>query len=222
MGHSMPLPNGDRVAGAHTDRNVQLKLWQTLGIDREENLRDRRVLDIGANDGYFTIAAILAGAGRVTAINVADRRSYPHNLNFAASQWNVSAEILIGDFLTHSFVGGYDLILCLGVLYHLENVFLAMRRLRRLLNRDGTLYLETQMSQIESALPLYEYASDIYPTIAPQKKGNLDAIGISNYLFPNEPAVMNLASSYDLVCERLAGAYTAEHKSRAVFKMHPV
>jgi SAM-dependent methyltransferase len=217
--HSMPLPNGDRIVGAHPDPNVQLKLWQTLGLDRDENLHAKRVLDIGANDGYFTIATILAGADRVTAINTADRSSYPHNLNFAAEQWNVSPEVLIDDFLTHSFAGSYDLILCLGVLYHVENVFLAMRRLRGLLNRDGTLYLETQMSQIESALPLYESASDIYPTIAPQNKEKLDSTGISNFLFPNEAAVMNLAYSYDLVCERLDGAYTADYSSRGVFKM---
>jgi 2-polyprenyl-3-methyl-5-hydroxy-6-metoxy-1,4-benzoquinol methylase len=215
----MPLPNGDRIAGAHPDPNVQLKLWQTLGLDLDENLHAKRVLDIGANDGYFTIATILSGADQVSAINTADRRSYPHNLNFAAEQWNVNPEVLVGDFLTYPFVGGYDLILCLGVLYHLENVFLAMRRLRGLLSHDGTLYLETQLSQIESALPLYESASDIYPTIAPQNKEKLDGIGISNFLFPNAAALMNLAYSYDLVCERLEGVYTTDYESRAVFKM---
>jgi hypothetical protein len=75
------------------------------------------------------------------------------------------------------------------------------------------------MSQIGSALPLYESASDIYPTIAPQNKGKLDATGISNFLFPNEAAVMNLAYSYDLVCERLEGAYTTDYRSRGVFQM---
>jgi 2-polyprenyl-3-methyl-5-hydroxy-6-metoxy-1,4-benzoquinol methylase len=215
----MPLSNGDRIAGAHPDPNVQLKLWQTLGLELDENLHAKRVLDIGANDGYFTIATILAGADQVSAINTADRRSYPHNLNFAAEQWNVNPEVLVGDFLTYPFVGGYDVILCLGVLYHLENVFLAMRRLRSLLNHNGTLYLETQLSQIESALPLYESASDIYPTIAPQNKEKLDGTGISNFLFPNAAAVMNLAYSYDLVCERLEGVYTTDYGSRAVFKM---
>jgi hypothetical protein len=127
--------------------------------------------------------------------------------------------VVVGDFLTHPVDGGYDLVLCLGVLYHLENVFLGMRCLRRLLNSNGSLYLETQMSQIESALPLYESASDIYPTIAPQNKGRLDKTGISNFLFPNEAAVMNLAHSYDLDCERLEGLYTAEYPSRGLFRM---
>jgi 2-polyprenyl-3-methyl-5-hydroxy-6-metoxy-1,4-benzoquinol methylase len=215
----MPLPNGDRIEGAHADRNVQLKLWQTLKLEQDGNVEGRRVFDIGANDGYFTIAAILAGADRVTAINTPDGRRYPHNLQFAANHWQVDPEVLIGDFLTHSIDCGYDLILCLGVLYHLENVFLGMRRLRRLLNSNGALYLETQMSQIESPLPLYESASDIYPTIAPQNKGTLHKTGTSNFLFLNEAAVINLAYSYDLVCERLEGIYTQDYPSRGLFKM---
>ena len=105
------------------------------------------------------------------------------------------------------------------MLYHLENVFLAMRRLRGLLGLEGTLYLETQLSQVECPLPIYESASDLYPTIAPQNKSRLDATGISNFLFPNEAAVRNLAYSFDLTCDRLEGAYTEEYRSRGVFKL---
>ncbi len=153
----------------------------------------------------------------MTAINTADRRNYPHNLRFAAEQWKVRREVLVDDFLAHRFEGGYDVILFLGLLYHLENVFFAMRRLRGLLNDGGMQYLETQLSQIESALPLYESASDIYTTMAEQNKPRLAAIGFSNFLFPN--AVRNLPYSYDLTCERLDGVYTEGYASRAVFKL---
>jgi hypothetical protein len=73
---SMPLPDGSRIAGAHRDRNVQLKLWETLSLI-EADVAGRTVLDIGANDGFFTVAALLAGAARVTAINTSDCRTYP-------------------------------------------------------------------------------------------------------------------------------------------------
>src|ERR1700730_18467838 len=101
----------------------------------------------------------------------------------------------------------------LGVLYHLENIPAAVRRLRELLNDAGILYLETQMSLIESSLPIYEAASGIYPTIAKQYKEYLHATGISNFLFPNEAATPNLAYSYDFTCERLRGAYTRDYSS---------
>jgi 2-polyprenyl-3-methyl-5-hydroxy-6-metoxy-1,4-benzoquinol methylase len=180
---------------------------------------EKRVLDIGANDGFFTIAALLGGAETVTAINTADCPTYPENLFFAAKQWNVAPHIIVDDFQVHPFANDYDVILFLGVLYHLENIFAAMRLLHKLLKDDGALYVETQMSQIQSPLPVYEGASDIYPTIAKQAKRGLGHVGASNFLFPNEAAVRNLAHAYDFACERLEGIYTQDYMSRGVFKL---
>jgi hypothetical protein len=95
--HSMPLPDGTRIAGAHADRLVQIKLWENLFVS-ERDIAGKRVLDIGANDGFFTIGSLLAGAGKVTAINTTDWKTYPENLKFASHRWNVSPEIVIGDF----------------------------------------------------------------------------------------------------------------------------
>ena len=116
----------------------------------------------------------------------------------------------------------YDVIFFFGVLYHVENVFEAVRVLRGLLVDGGELYLETALSQIDSPLPLYEAASDIHPTVAPQDKGNLGLSGISNFLFPNEAAVQNLAYTYDFLFESLGDSqttYTRENPTRGVFKL---
>jgi SAM-dependent methyltransferase len=215
---SVPLPDGNRIAGAHADVDVQLKLWDTLSL-HTCGLAGKRVLDIGANDGFYTIAALLAGAGKVTAINTGDEATFPENLLFAAQQWNVTPEVVVDDFQSHPFNGGYDVIFFLGVLYHLENIFAATRRLHKLLNDGGTLYLETQMAQVESSLPIYESASDTYPTIAKQFREHLGCTGISNFLMPNEAAVHNLALSYGFTCERLTGIYTREHSDRGVFRL---
>ena len=189
--HSMPLPDGNRIAGAHPDRYVQLKLWENSYLNASD-LAGKRVLDVGTNDGFFSIAALLAGAGKVTAINMDDRPSYPENLQFASRQWNVAPEIVVDDFQAHSFDGNYDLTFFLGVLYHLENIFDAWRRLHKLLDAGGTMHLETQMWLIESPRPIYEAASDTYPTIAKQYKEYLHTTGKSNFLFPNEAALHNL------------------------------
>ena len=214
--HCMPLPSGDRIAGEHADRNIQTRLWRTLGVDPSR----KRVLDIGANDGFFTIAALLAGADEVTAINVEQCPTYPENLSFAAKEWRVTPKIIVGDFQVHPFEEKFDVIFFLGVLYHLENIFAGMRRLNGLLKQDGTLYIETQMSQIQSPLPVYEGASDSYPTIAKQFKTRVGLLGgVSNYLFPNEAAMQNLAYGFDFKCERLEGIYTQEYPSRGLFKL---
>jgi predicted nicotinamide N-methyase len=209
--HSMPLASGDRIAGQHADRYVQTKLWRTLAVDPSQ----KRVLDIGANDGFFTIAALLAGADEVTAINIPICPTYPENLSFAAKEWHVSPKIIVDDFQVHQFADKFDVIFFLGVLYHLENIFSAMRRLYSLLNEDGILYIETQMSQIQSPLPVYEGASDIYPTIAKHYKQRR----ARNFLFPNDVAMQNLAHAFDLTCERLEGIYTRDYPNRGVFRL---
>jgi SAM-dependent methyltransferase len=216
--HSIPLPDGNRIAGAHADRCVQLKLWKNLYL-RPSQISGKKILDIGANDGFYTIAALIAGAQNVTAINTADRPSYPENLLFASKQWNVEPEIVVDDFQTHPFDNRYDIILFLGVLYHLENIFAALRRLHKLLNDSGLLFVETQLSMSESSLPIFEAASDIYPTIARQDKDALCVTGMSNFLFPNEAAMHNLAYSYDFACERLRGPFTRDNPSRGVFRL---
>jgi hypothetical protein len=85
----------------------------------------------------------------------------------------------------------------------------------------GALYIETQMAGVSSPLPVFEYASDIYPTIAPQDRVSLRGVGISNFLFPNEPAMVNLAHSYDFNCAPLDGPgndYSADYPSRRLFR----
>jgi len=219
--HSLPLPDGNRVNGRNPDKDLQLKMWRAMQIPEAGGLRGKRVLDIGANDGFFTVAAALAGARRVTAIDK-DWSTWPANIGYSTRTWRVEPEILSGDFLSQPLGGPYDVIFLLGVLYHLENLPACMRRLRSLLVEGGSVYVETQMSQIDSALPIFEYASDIFPTVAIQDKKNLALVGISNYFFPNPAAVQNLAHSYDFECASLSGphnAYTDENPYRQFFRL---
>lgn len=221
--HSLPLPDGDRVSGFHEDKDIQLDMWRAMRIP-EGSLAGKSVLDIGANDGFFSIAAMMAGATDVTAIDL-QWEAWPDNITWACDQWQVAPQILSADFRTHAFTQRYDVILFLGVLYHLEDVYGCMKRLRGLLKDDGVLYIETQTTQIKSALPLYEAASDCYPTIAPQYKHCLNGVGLSNYLLPNEHAMRNLAFSYDFEFEALDGpenVYTRRFPTRRMYRFTPL
>jgi hypothetical protein len=162
----------------------------------------------------------MAGAREVTAIDK-DWSTWPNNIQYASQIWNVMPEIITGDFRSWNFRKRFDVIFFLGVLYHIQDVFTCMSVLSRLLEDHGSLYIETHMSQIESHLPIFEYASDIYPTTAVQDKSNLSGVGISNYLFPNEHAMHNLAYSYDFNYEHLNSnhnVYSRENPSRQFFK----
>ena len=218
--HSLPLPDGSRINGINPDKDFQFKKWRALQIDDENGLAGKRVLDIGANDGFFSLCAIMAGAAEVTSIDK-DCRTWPDNIQYSSQVWGVNPEIVTADFRTWESPKRYDVIFFLGVLYHLEDPFTCMRSLYSRLDKNGAVYIESQMSQIESPLPLFEYASDIYPTIAIQEKTWLAATGVSNYLFPNVHAVRNLAYSYDFAYEHLNGpenVYSKENPSRQLFK----
>jgi 2-polyprenyl-3-methyl-5-hydroxy-6-metoxy-1,4-benzoquinol methylase len=222
--HSMPLPDGSRISGIAADKDLQFKMWRAMRIDDDGGLRGKRVLDIGANDGFFTLSAAMAGASEVTAIDK-DWSTWPQNIHFASQAWRVAPQIVTADFRSWEFRKRFDAILFLGILYHLEDVFTCMKTLSDLLEDKGVIYIETQMSQIKSSLPIFEYASDTYPTIAKQDKNNLSSTGISNYLFPNERAIRNLAYSYDFVCEDLNGPhniYSKENPGRQVFRFSKV
>jgi SAM-dependent methyltransferase len=219
--HSMPLPDGNRISGAHQDKDLQIRMWDALLIPSAGGLSGKRVLDIGANDGFFSLAAQAAGAGSVTSIDK-DWNTWPRNINYASQVWQASLDVVTGDFRTIEFSGRFDVILFLGVLYHLEDVFGAIRRLHSWLVDHGTLYVETQVTNVKNDLPIFEYASDVYPTIAHQDKASLSAVGISNYLFPNPQAVFNLAYSYGFSCELLGGSnntYTARNPFRHIYRL---
>lgn len=219
--HSIPLPDGNRINGYHQDKDLQFKMWRAMKIADSGGLTGKRVLDIGANDGFFTLAALMAGAQEVTAIDM-HWGTWPNNIQYVSQIWRVNPKIITADFRTYDFQQRFDVIFFLGVLYHLEDVFSCMKKLGHILESDGVIYLETQMSQIQSDLPIFEYASDIFPTIANQDKLSLGGVGISNYLFPNERAMQNLAYSYDFQCEALDGPhnlYTIENPSRQLYKL---
>jgi 2-polyprenyl-3-methyl-5-hydroxy-6-metoxy-1,4-benzoquinol methylase len=218
--HSMPLPDGNRINGQSEDKDLQFKVWKATRISTDDGLAGKKVLDIGANDGFYSLAAKIAGAQEVTSIDK-DWGTWPKNITFASEAWETALSLVTEDFMEHTTDSKYDVIFFFGVLYHLENVFSCMRKLRDLLTSTGVIYLETQISKINSELPVFEYASDKFPTIARQCKQNLDLVGISNYLFPNDAAVYNLCDSYDFDCKDIGTGsdYVASMPTRQIYRI---
>jgi SAM-dependent methyltransferase len=213
--HSAPLPGGRRTKGAHPDQDRQFKMWDAMQMP---SLAGLRVLDIGANDGFFSIAAATQGAV-VTSVNSTDWIGWPRNIHYLAEQWGVAPAVITGDFREHDFGGqAFDVILLLGVIYHVENVFGVMRQLKSLMAPGGRLYIETHLSPIGGDIPVWEAASDIFPTSAPQGKELVGQVGLSNFLLPNVNAVVNLADTYELSCQPLLdNDYCREDPGRGMF-----
>lgn len=107
-----------------------------------EHFDGRRLLDVGASDGYFSFVAESRGA-EVVAID----RHPTHTTGFetAASLLRSSVAYRRLDVydLDPEDLGTFDFILFLSVLYHLRHPLLALDKLSSVANPDATLWVES-------------------------------------------------------------------------------
>lgn len=93
-------------------------------------LEGQRVLDVACNCGGFSLEAARHGAKHVLGFDITDR--YLEQANFLKQAFNcqnVDFKNLSIEDVDESTVGERDITLCLGILYHLENPILAMKKL---------------------------------------------------------------------------------------------
>jgi tRNA (mo5U34)-methyltransferase len=104
---------------------------------------------------------------------------------------NSNVEAVVGNFMTMdlSSLGRFDVVLFLGILYHMEDPLPAMRRIRRLLNPGGFLGIETEAVEIPGApdAPFFEF----FPT----NELNNDS---ANWWAPNAQALEGLTIAVGL------------------------
>jgi tRNA (mo5U34)-methyltransferase len=114
-------------------------------IDMPERLDGMRVLDIGARDGFFTFEAERRGAREVVALDnePPDRTGFSIAAELLDSKATYVTENVYS--LAPERYGRFDLVLFLGVIYHLRHPLLALDRIHDVCERDATLLVETHM-----------------------------------------------------------------------------
>jgi tRNA (mo5U34)-methyltransferase len=118
--HSFELPDGTRFEGCNTIEILRER-WSRFPLPAD--LSGRRVLDIGAWDGWFTFEAERRGAA-VTAMDCVEIPNFLRVHKALGSK----AEYRILDFyeLPQAGLGSFDFVFFLGVLYHLKHPLLAL------------------------------------------------------------------------------------------------
>jgi SAM-dependent methyltransferase len=150
--HDVELPHGLRThvperSNRELERtrlpNLVKHLWPSMLEVCGGSLRRQRVLDVACNCGGFSVQAAKSGADYVLGIDIVDR--YLEQADFLRRVLDlrqVEFKKLGIEDLDASHVGHFDVTFCFGVLYHLENPILAMKRLsavtRRLVAVDTT------------------------------------------------------------------------------------
>jgi tRNA (mo5U34)-methyltransferase len=104
--------------------------WKDILTACGGSLKGKSVLDIACNCGGFSVQAARSGAEYVYGIDIEPH--YIEQANFvkdAAGLQNVKFQQFDLLNLDPSIHGKFDLVLCLGILYHLENPVLSMKRI---------------------------------------------------------------------------------------------
>ena len=172
--HRIDLGNGTVTPG----------LVQGLSLDQLQlphDLRGQTVLDIGAWDGYYSFLAERAGASRVLAT---DRYAWLHwptgkrgfELARAALDSKVEDRTIDVMDLSPETVGTFDIVLFLGVLYHLRHPLLAIDQLFNVTRKMMVLETHVDLTNVDRP------AAAFYPG---KELGN-DG---TNWWGPNAPCV---------------------------------
>jgi tRNA (mo5U34)-methyltransferase len=120
--HSFELPDGRLVEGVSTLESQRLRLAQ---FPIPERLNGKRVLDIGTWDGWFAFEMERRGAD-VVAIDCWDNpRLREMHVKLGS---HIDYRQLDVYELTPESVGRFDIVLFMGVLYHLKHPLLALER----------------------------------------------------------------------------------------------
>jgi tRNA (mo5U34)-methyltransferase len=120
--HSIELPSGEIIQGFQTVEQLRLRARQ---FPIPADLTGKRVLDIGAWDGWFTFEMERRGATVVAADAVRSEKFLR-----ARELLGSRAEYVVADVcdLRPAELGHFDIVLFLGVLYHLKHPMLALER----------------------------------------------------------------------------------------------
>jgi tRNA (mo5U34)-methyltransferase len=122
--HNLDL-RGVKTAPHHFLGDYPAQKWKAFAHALPENLSGRTVLDIGCNGGFYSIEMKRRGADRVVAID--SDPVYLAQARFASEICGVDVEFHQLSVYDVAQLGErFDLVLFLGVLYHLRHPLLAL------------------------------------------------------------------------------------------------
>jgi tRNA (mo5U34)-methyltransferase len=112
-------------------------------LELPESMKDKRVLDVGARDGFFSFAAEARGAEVLAIDSVA--REHLRGFSVASTLLGSKVEYRTVNVynLSPKRVGTFDAIFFLGVLYHLRDPMLALDRLWEVARPGATIWVES-------------------------------------------------------------------------------
>lgn len=145
--HNLHLPDGEGGAiQTHPDSpfgDFPRNKWEQIAPHLPVDLRGKRCLDVGCNAGFYTIELARRGA-QVTAIDLDEH--YLEQARFAVDVCGMAERV---DFQTIQVYDlarrdwTFDVVLFMGVFYHLRYPLLGLDAVRGTLADDGVMVFQT-------------------------------------------------------------------------------
>ncbi|MFP7753580.1 tRNA 5-methoxyuridine(34)/uridine 5-oxyacetic acid(34) synthase CmoB [Thermodesulfobacteriota bacterium B35] len=128
--------------------------WNRI-VPELPDLRGRIVADIGCNNGYYMFRMLPHRPALVLGFEPYVQHYYAfHTLNSLAAQKELALEPLGIEHLD-LFPGCFDVIFCLGILYHRPSPVEALRSLQAALKPGGTVIIESQAIPGDAPVALF-------------------------------------------------------------------
>jgi SAM-dependent methyltransferase len=129
--------------------NNPVPLWDAIKDTIPANLYGKKVLDVGCNAGFFSFELHKRGA-RVVGIDtdqeVAPLASFIEQAQFCSQVLKADIRFYQRSLFDMPETERFDMILFLGVFYHIENFCDALEKLNRLCVPGGLLAFESEIS----------------------------------------------------------------------------
>ena len=152
--HNLDL-KGVRTAPEHFLGDYPRAKWERFAHAIPEDLRGRTVLDIGCNGGFYAIEMKRRGADRVVAIDSDER--YLAQARLAAEVMEADIEFRqLSIYQLPALEEQFDLVLFMGVLYHLRYPLLALD----ILHAHGTGDMLVFQSMLRGSAESKPFAAD--------------------------------------------------------------
>ena len=147
--HNLDL-HGVKTAPTHFLGDYPNIKWRNFCDAIPRDLRGRTVLDIGCNAGFYSIEMKRRGADRVVAIDT--ETMYLNQARFAAEMSSVAIEFHNLSVYDVAKLGErFDLVIFMGVFYHLRHPLLALDLIREHVADDLMLFQTMQQGSADIA-----------------------------------------------------------------------
>jgi tRNA (mo5U34)-methyltransferase len=140
--HQITFPDGSVTPGTNESENT-LAVYDSIGLPKQ--MDGMRVIDVGCSDGFYSFLCEKRGASEVVSLDY--RLPTATGFSVASSILKSNARHTVDNVynLSPDKFGQFDLIIFVGVMYHLRNPLLALDKIRSIAKKGATVLVETHI-----------------------------------------------------------------------------